>query len=67
MLYMNVMIKIFSRKTKHDALDHQLAVADRPTPQLTDKGDRAILGNTNQALQSCVALVRRINTKNYWK
>ena len=31
-----------------------------PTPQLTDKLDRAIRGNTNQVLQRCAALVRRI-------
>ena len=47
-------------KTKHDALDHQFAIADGPTPQLTDKVDWAIQGNTNQVLQRCAALVRRI-------
>ena len=56
---MNVIIKKFW-KTKHDALDHQLAIADGRTPQLTDKVDRAIRGNTNQVLQRCAALVRRI-------
>ena len=58
-LLANVMIKFFW-KTKHDALDHQLAIADGPTPQLTDKVDWAIWGNTNQVLQRCTALVRRI-------
>ena len=46
-----------------DALDHQLAIADGPTAQLTDKGDRAIRGNTNQVLQRCAALVRRIKLR----
>ena len=41
---------------KNSALDHKLTIADGPTPQLTDKGDRAIRGNTNPALQSGVAL-----------
>ena len=50
-------------KTKHDALDHQLAIADGPTPQLTDKVDRAFRGNTNQVLQRCAALVRRIKLR----
>ena len=35
-------LNFFFQKTKHDALDHQLAVADGPTPQLADKGERAI-------------------------
>ena len=56
------MIKFFW-KTKHDALDHQLAIADGPTPQLTDKVDRAIRGNTNQVLQHCAAFVRRIKLR----
>ena len=58
-LLVNVMIKLFWN-TKHDALDHQLAIANGPTPQRTDKGDWAIRENTNQALQRCAALVRRI-------
>ena len=38
-------------------------IADGPTPQLTDKVDRAIRGNTNQVLQRCAALVRRIKLR----
>ena len=60
---MNVMIKIYLKKTKHNTLDHQVAIADGPTPQLADKVDRAIRGNANQVLQRCVALVRRIKLR----
>ena len=45
----NMMLLITSSQSLHG-----------PTPQLTDKGDRAIRGNTNQVLQRCAALVRRI-------
>ena len=41
----------------------QLAIADGPTAQLTDKVNRANRGNTNQVLQRCVALVRRIKLR----
>ena len=34
-----------------------------PTPQLTDKVDRAIRGKTNQVLQRCAALIRRIKLR----
>ena len=63
-LLVNVMIKKKNVwKTKHDTLDHQLTIADGPTPQLTDKVDRAFRGNTNQVLQRCVTLVRRIKLR----
>ena len=45
----NMMLLITSSQSLHG-----------PTPQLTDKLDRAIRGNTNQVLQRCAALVRRI-------
>ena len=46
----------FERQNRDDALaiDHRLAIADGPIPQLADKGDRAIRGNTMQSSLSAL-------------
>ena len=53
--------KMFERRNM--TLLIMLATADGPTPQLTDKVDRAIRENTNQVLQRCAAFVRRIKLR----
>ena len=47
---------------KDSTLDHQLTIANGPTPLLTDKRE-AIRGSTDQALQSCVALDGRMKLR----